>query len=128
MMMMMKMVLVNYEETHCPSLLGAVNQLREESRLCDAFLVVNGQKIPAHRCVLVDVSDYFNSRYLGPLSEDTPDVDLSSITDDADSVESVVNFIYTGQIEIDPENIKSLLKIAAFLLLSKLEQHCINFM
>ena len=124
----LKMVFIDTKETHCPDLLKEVNNLRKDEALCDAYLIVNDKKVPAHRCMLVAESDYFKSRFLGPFKEDVPGVDLSSVTDDCVSVEHVVNFLYTGQININQENLESLLKISSFLLSTKLHQHCIDFM
>ena len=118
-----------YDSTlHCPAILNAVNSLRQEGDLCDASLVIEHKKILVHKCVLVGGSDYFRSRFIGPLKGDNPEVDLSSVTSDADSLEAVVNYLYTGKITVDPDNLQAIMKISSYLLLTKLRQFCIKYM
>ena len=107
----------------------SLSKLRREDGVCDAYLIVGDQRIPAHRCVLVTGSDYFRARFLGPLKEvDKPDIDISSITSGAAYVEKVVDFLYEGVIDIDQKNLEPFLKIASFLLISKLREYCTEFM
>ena len=123
------MVLFGSQETHCVSSMGCLSKLRQEDSLCDAYLVVGDQRIPAHRCVLVAGSDYFRARFVGPLrDDDKPDVDLSSVDSNAAYVEKVVHFMYEGVVDIDQENLEALLKLASFLLISKLKDYCSMFM
>ena len=123
------MVLFGSHETHCVSSMGCLSKLRQEDSLSDAYLVVDDQRIPAHRCVLVAGSDYFRARFVGPLrDDDKPDVDLSSVDSNAAYVEKVVHFMYEGVVDIDQENLEALLKLASFLLISKLKDYCSMFM
>ena len=122
-----EMILDDSEE-HCSAVLDAVNSIRKEGDLCDASLIVGDKTIPAHKCVLVGGSDYFRSRFIGPLKGDKSEVDLSSVTDNVDSVEAVVDFLYTGKIKVDAENLAAILKISSYLLISKLRQFCIKYM
>ena len=125
-----KMVLFGSKKTHGISIMQAMQKLRQEGSLCDAFLKVGDQRVQAHGCVLVAGSDYFRARFIGPMKEegDKLDVDLSSITSDVDYVEKVVNFLYEGVIDIDQENLEQFLKLASFLLISELREHCVRFM
>ena len=115
-------------DKHCSAVLDSVNSIREKGDLCDASLKVGEKKILVHKCILVGGSDYFRSRFIGPLKEDKPEVDLSSVTDNVDSVEAVVNFLYTGKIKVDADNLAAILKISSYLLITKLHQFCIKYM
>lgn len=121
--------MLDTKETHCPSIMKAMNCLRQDKMLSDVCLIVGGEKIPAHRCVLAAGSDYFRSRFLGPFRPETiPNVDLTSVTTNVATVESVINFLYTGLINIDLENLEYILKVSSFLLISELRTHCIDYM
>lgn len=123
------MVLFGTKETHCVSSMDSLVKLRQDDSLCDAYLVVGHQRIPAHRCVLVARSDYFRARFIGPLrDEDKDDVDLSFVANNAVYVEKVIDFMYEGVIDIDQENLEAFLKLASFLLISKLKEYCSIFM
>lgn len=122
------MVLFKTTEMHCSRLLKAISCLRKERILCDACILIEDKQVSAHRNVLVAGSDYFRSHYLGPLSEKSlPNVDLSSVTTDVDAVEAVVNFLYTGEINIDDDNLETVLKVSSFLLISQLRKYCIDY-
>ena len=123
------MVIISSKETHCQSIMQAMNCLRNEGRLCDINLVVGVKNIPAHRCILVAGSDYFKSRFIGPFKADNlPQVNLSSITSDVSAVELMLNFLYTGEISINDENLEPVLKVSSFFMISELRDLCINFM
>ena len=112
----------------CPAILDTINSLRQEGNLCDASLVIGEKKILVHKCILVGGSDYFRSRFIGPLKGDNPEVDLSSVTSDANSVEAVVNYLYTGKITLDDENLEAVMKLSSYLLITKLQQFCVKYM
>ena len=121
------MVFIDTKETHCPAIMEALNNLRKVNSYCDTNIVIGDHKLPAHKNVLIAGSDYFKSRFGGPFKDDDCDIDLSFVTLDVASVEQAVNFLYTGQVDINKENIEPLLKISSFLLISKLRKHCIDF-
>ena len=121
-------MMLDSSDKHYPSLLDAVNSIRKEGNLCNASLVVGDKKIPAHKCILVGGSDYFRSHFIGPLKEDKPEVDLSLVTDDVASTEAVVNFLYTGKIKVNEENLEAILKLSSYLLITQLRQFCMSYM
>ena len=111
---------------HYSSLMEKMNHLRDDESLCDFNIVVSGKIITAHRCVLVSTSEYFHSLILGSLKPDKPEVDLTSITDDIKHVEAVIDFMYTGEIELDDGNLSILLRLSSYLLIPDLRQFCFD--
>ena len=110
-------------EEYSAGVLTSLNKLRSEFH--DVILTVGTQKINAHKNILVVGSDYFKSLFAGPfVDSDKSQVDLSKTIDDATIVESVVNFLYSGEIEIDDTNLESLMKLSSYLLIRKLEGFC----
>ena len=104
------------------------NQLRLNKQLCDIELTVGTNTIHAHRIVLLTGSDYFRTLFLGPFSESSMSkVDLSSTTDDFQTVKCIVDFLYEGQIEINSENLADLMKMSSCFLVSQLQKFCTRF-
>ena len=126
------MVILGSKEKLCTSLMEGMNSLRKDEILVDVCIKVGDDQIMAHKSVLVSASEYFNSCFVGPLKTEDNDgrteVDLSTIVLDVESVEAVVEFIYTGLIDIHDENLEAILKLATFLLIIPLEELCIEFM
>ena len=113
-------------DEHNAAIVKSLNELR--STFHDVTLTVGDQTVNAHKNILIIGSDYFRAFFAGPLGEtDRSDVDLSAITDNISILNSVVDFMYSGEIEIDETNLETLMKLSAYLLISKLQRHCEAF-
>ena len=110
-----------------PDIMHDLNEQRKNNVLTDVTVIVGDQQIAAHKCVLVAGSEYFNSLFLGPLKQDITEVNLSDVTDDFDCTASVIDFLYTGEIEMDDEMLDGILKMASFLLISLLRESCVEY-
>ena len=124
------MVFHSGDISHCRNTLKALNKLRQRKCLCDVLIKVGTQDIHAHRCVLAAGSDYFMSKLIGQpfIDEKEPIVDLSSVTTDADAVESVIGFLYTGEISIDRDNFETFVKVALYLSVTNVRDILSSFM
>ena len=117
------------KEAYLSNIMGRLNNFREENSLCDVCIVVGCHKLHAHKNVLAASSDYFNSYFLGPLAEESAtEVNISFLTTESMEVEPVINFLYTGEIDIDFNNLESIVKISSFLLIKELRDFCSEFM
>ena len=114
--------------SHFTPIMGKLNELRKDEIIFDVRVVYGDKEIPAHKCILVAASDYFKSLFLGPVKTDNDKVDLSSVALDFASVEAVIDFFYTGKIDIDDEKLEALLKLSKFLLLTEIERLCESYM
>ena len=114
--------------SYFPLLMKTMNGLRKDKILFDVRIVFGVQEVPAHKCILVASSDYFKSLFLGPVKTDEDKVDLSSVALDFESVEAVIEFLYTGKIIIDDENLEALLKLSTYLLLTEIVNICKAYM
>ena len=88
------------------SVLSELRELRQTGALCDVTLTIGEARLPAHRCVLTASSHYFHTLFLGQFKEANVlniDVSLADVTDDFKALELVVEFLYTGKIEIEDE-------------------------
>ena len=122
------MVLLQYSGTHFPNVMGNLNSLKKDGSLCDVDIFVGDKKIPVHKCILAAGSDYFKSLFCGPMRQDLSEVNLSTVTDDYESVVSIIDSLYTGNINVDEENLGTILKLASFLLIGMLREMCIRYM
>ena len=125
----LKMVILGSKEELFPHLMDGMNSLRKDKSLYDVCIKVGDHQITAHKSVLVSVSDYFKSLFLGPFKTDEyiAEVDFSSVALDVESAEAVIDFLYTGTINIDEDNLEAILKLATFLLIRQLQDLCIKY-
>ncbi|KAL9976288.1 hypothetical protein ACROYT_G013571 [Oculina patagonica] len=103
------------------NILRALNAMRKENSLCDVVLRVNSTfSFPAHRCVLSASSSYFKALFSDDFLEKRSGVvELEEIG--ATEMEKVLEFIYTGEVDIDLSNAKNLVMAADYLHISALK-------
>ncbi|XP_045185201.2 kelch-like protein 26 [Mercenaria mercenaria] len=123
------MVLYRASESHFTSIMSVLNQLRREKTFCDVILKVQSSEIHAHRSVLAAGCPYFKSLFLGHFSEATmKEINLSEVTENVDALEIILNFIYSGEVEINMDNLGIIVKLSSFFLLETLRQFSADFM
>ncbi|TMS18048.1 Zinc finger and BTB domain-containing protein 22 [Larimichthys crocea] len=92
------------------AVLDNLNRQREEGRLCDLSIQVQGQVFRAHRCVLAASSPYFHDQVL---LKNVTTVSLPSVMDPV-AFESVLSSAYTGQLSIVHDDIVNYVTVASF--------------
>lgn len=106
-----------------------MNGLRKDRSFCDVVLKVGREEMHAHRCVLAGGSPYFRSLFLGQFTEASmKEIDLSAVTVDVLAMEIILNFIYSGEVDINSENLGIIIKLSSFFLLETLREFCADFM
>uniref|UniRef100_A0A3B5KRT6 Uncharacterized protein n=1 Tax=Xiphophorus couchianus TaxID=32473 RepID=A0A3B5KRT6_9TELE len=93
------------------AVLDNLNRQREEGRLCDLSIQVQGQVFRAHRCVLAASSPYFHDQVL---LKNVTTVSLPSVLDPV-AFQSVLSSAYTGQLSIIHDDIVNYVTVASFL-------------
>lgn len=95
--------------------------------LCDVTLIAESRRIPAHRLVLAAASDYFAAMFTNDLREATQDeVQLKDV--DSDALGGLVQYCYTGQIELREDTVETLLSTACLLQLTEVVDACCHFL
>ena len=123
------MVQFKVDHEHFSSTMCMMNKFREDSSLCDIKLIIGNQTLQAHRCVLAAGSPYFNTLFLGQFTEASmKEINLSEVTNNISALKKVVAFIYTGEINIDEENLSIIIKLSSFFLIESLRNFCCTFM
>ncbi|XP_055014873.1 kelch-like protein 4 isoform X1 [Boleophthalmus pectinirostris] len=99
----------------------------QHKQLCDVLLIAGDHKIPAHRLVLSAVSDYFAAMFTSDVREaKQEEIKMEGV--DPEALRSLVQFAYSGVLELKEETIESLLAAACLLQLSQVIQVCCNFL
>ncbi|XP_031732136.1 kelch-like protein 5 isoform X1 [Anarrhichthys ocellatus] len=96
-------------------------------QLCDVVLVVGDRRIPAHRLVLSSVSDYFAAMFTSDVREAKQDeVKMEGV--DPDALWVLVQYAYTGRLDLREDTIESLLSASCLLQLLPVVQACCSFL
>lgn len=127
-LMMVNEISVNgMEGIHARELLLGLNNLRQKWDLCDVELRVGKTHIPAHRAVLSACSDYFASMFTRDLIESRKSViDMKDV--DEGALRMLVDFVYTGKVNVTPSNVQTVLPAADLLQLSGVKEACEVFL
>uniref|UniRef100_A0A8C4NCK5 Kelch-like family member 5 n=1 Tax=Eptatretus burgeri TaxID=7764 RepID=A0A8C4NCK5_EPTBU len=95
----------------------------KEKLLCDVVLVAGDRRISAHRLMLSAVSDYFEAMFTSNLRESTEyEVTLEKV--DPDALSSLVQYVYTGHLQICENNVEALMDVACLLQLQPVVEAC----
>ncbi|XP_051174561.1 BTB/POZ domain-containing protein 1-like [Leptopilina boulardi] len=93
------------------------------------FLVGRGaqqQSIPAHKLVLSSGSAVFDAMFNGTLATASVEIEVPDV--EPATFLAVLLFLYTDEIQIDPENVMTTLYTAKKYAVSPLEKHCVDFL
>ena len=108
-------------------LLQYANTKRNDGDFNDVTIRAGAESIPANRMVLACYSKFFESMFLLQLKEKNQNtMEIKGF--DGQAVKSVIEFIYTGKIDINANNVMTLLCTADYLLIDDVKKLCFNFM
>ncbi|KAK2188925.1 hypothetical protein NP493_119g01051 [Ridgeia piscesae] len=108
-------------------ILRSLSQLQSENVLCDYTLVADDLHISVHRLVMVACSDYFRAMMTGDMQESrAASVVLHGIT--AVGLRAVVDFAYTGRLQLQLANFEDVLSAATHLQVSEAMELCCQFL
>ncbi|KAG7335223.1 hypothetical protein KOW79_001819 [Hemibagrus wyckioides] len=108
--------------THSVYLLQELQEQRIQGLLCDCTLVVKGVCFKAHKNVLAAFSPYFRS-----LFQNSPAVknDVFHLSiQDVGGIGQILDYMYTSHLELNPDNVHTLLHIAQNLQVSNIINMC----
>ena len=107
--------------------LQKVHNLRVHRKLCDVVLRVDDREIPTHRAILAAVSPYFQAMFTTGLMESNQDVvDIRDMNPNI--LSSLVNFAYTGDVELTVDNVQEVLSAASLLQILQVQELCCSFL
>ena len=110
-------------------MLHTMNSFRKSQTFCDAFLVVDNCRLPAHKVVLAASSPVFKASFMSELTGgDEFKVDLPEFIPETKIIEELLNYVYTGEAEISEDNAEELLVIADYFDIPSLKETCAEFL
>nr|XP_033483956.1 telomere zinc finger-associated protein-like isoform X2 [Epinephelus lanceolatus] len=112
------------ESSHAQHVLSSLNQQRVAGRFCDAVLNVGGGVVYlAHRNILACFSELFQHSNMPTASC----MEFCLQEGPNDGLELLLNFIYTGDLELDPDNLDKVQHAAATLCVPEVLALCQQF-
>ncbi|XP_055853938.1 kelch-like protein 5 [Episyrphus balteatus] len=114
---------------HAESVLKRMQNYLENEQLCDVILIagIDGKRVPAHRLVLSASSAYFSAMFTGSLRE-TKEEEVTLGEVHGDALQILVQYCYTGFIELREDTVETLLATACLLQLNAVVTACCNFL
>ena len=114
---------------HSEILLSKCAQFREQSEFIDVSLKVGEEIFLAHRIVLAASSDYFHAMFARGMKESHQDViELKDEGISAASLKIVLDSIYSGDLQVNDENVFEVLVAADHLQVTSVVQQCCRYL
>ena len=104
----------------------SLHKLRQNEEYTDVTLQSGDVQIQCHRVVLAAASDYFKAMFKCALKESKSDT--VQMTMEPEVLTSVLDYVYTGEIELTIDNVESVVKACDVLQLARLMAACEEFM
>ncbi|KAM9351044.1 telomere zinc finger-associated protein [Symphorus nematophorus] len=112
------------EGSHAQRVLSSLNQQRAVGRFCDAVLNVGGGVVYlAHRNILACFSELFQQSNMST----APCMEFCLQECPNDGLELLLNFVYTGELKLDPDNLDKVQHAAASLCVPEALALCQQF-
>ena len=111
-------------------MLNAMNSFRKLQTFCDVVLVVEDRRLSAHKVVLAASSLVFKASFTSELTPEntTQEFEVNVRDFDPNTVEELLNFVYTGEVGITEENAAELLQVADYYDIPSLKELCAEFL
>ena len=101
--------------------------LESSKGLIDVVLKAGGIEIPSNRSVLAAMSPYFTAMFTHDWMESRQD--MIEIKDMPGHVlSSIIDFAYTGDIELTVDNVQDILSASSYLLIDEVQDLCCSFL
>ena len=114
---------------HSEIFLSKCAQFREQGEFIDVRLKVGEDEFPAHRIVLAANSDYFHAMFANGMKESNQEViELKDKNISNSALKIVMDSMYSGEINVNDENVFEVLLAADHLQVSIVVQQCCEYL
>ncbi|XP_078308108.1 actin-binding protein IPP isoform X2 [Panthera onca] len=114
-------------DKHAQLILAQINKMRNGEHFCDVQLQVGKETFKVHRLVLAASSPYFAALFTGGMKESSKDV-VQILGIEAGIFQILLDFIYTGIVNIGVNNVQELIVAADMLQLTEVVNLCCEFL
>ncbi|XP_051044488.1 actin-binding protein IPP isoform X2 [Phodopus roborovskii] len=114
-------------DKHAQLILAQINKMRNGQHFCDVQLQVGKETFQVHRLVLAASSPYFAALFAGGMKESSKDV-VQILGIEAGIFQLLLDFIYTGLVNIAVNNVQELIVAADMLQLTEVVNLCCDFL
>jgi influenza virus NS1A-binding protein len=115
-----------------PGTLQGLSKLRKNRQFCDVLLQVGTWEIPAHRVILACCSPYlfelFSTDDGGKCSEENIITYKLNGGFEKDSLEHLINYAYTGRMEVAADKVKAVYVAASRLKMERVVNFCAQYL
>lgn len=105
-----------------------LREIRKSGKLCDISLKVKDRTISAHRVILAATVPYFYKMFCADNQESDKKMEIIMQEFDPDLIENLIDYCYSGEIQIGISNINNLLICANIFELVDIKEACVKFM
>ncbi|CAH1259067.1 ZBTB17 [Branchiostoma lanceolatum] len=105
---------------HCSTLLRRLHELRRRDILCDVTVSVEGRNFRCHKAILAVCSGYFRSLFAA--NNNNTSIALPGVN--ANVVEDILNYMYTGELQLDTQHMTAYLDVASYLEIPAVVELC----
>ena len=114
---------------HSEILLSKCAQFREQGEFIDVYLKVGEHVFSAHRIVLAASSDYFHAMFAHGMKESNQEViELKDESISAAALTIVLDSIYSGDLQVNDENVFEVLVAADHLQVTSVVEQCCDYL
>lgn len=107
---------------HCLDLTTKLDDLRKQKILCDVTLQAAEATFPAHRNVLAVSCPYFQKLFTSDMKEkNAQTISLKELEVRASAVDTLLTYLYTGNIDVTHFNAEELVVLADYLLIPEVK-------
>ncbi|XP_071944736.1 kelch-like protein 7 [Antedon mediterranea] len=105
--------------------LTTINKMRQNTELCDVTILVQNETFHVHRLVMSACSEFFRVMFNSTMTESSSKtIQLSNYVTPA-AVGIIINFAYTGELDIHPSNVQEVLTAAHYFQIDDVIQSCV---
>ena len=112
---------------HSQRVLARVNSLRQNRKLYDVILIAGSTEIFGHRAILAACSSYFEAMFSTDMMESREEKVLIQEMDSG-VLARLIDFAYTGEIELTADNVLELLSASSRLQIEEVQDLCCDFL
>jgi len=113
--------------TYANDMMAGFKSLKDSRSLCDCILVAQNVQFHVHKSILASVSDYFRAMFCSGMRESTSNIiPLQGVS--SDGLNKIVNFIYTGDVQIGMNDVEDVLDAATHLQMKHIVKFCTDFL